>query len=102
MYVVCVTSRVKPEHAEEYLKACEENARNTRLEPGCLRFDLLRCIDPPNQFFFYEVYRSEADFKAHQQTAHYFAWRDGVADWFEEPRQGVKYNSLSPEGEENW
>ena len=70
MYVVCVISRVKPGYADQYLAECLENARNTRLEAGNLRFDVLRAEDTPDQFFFYEVYRSKADFHSHKQTAH--------------------------------
>lgn len=100
MYVVCVTSKVKPEFAGSYLGECLENARNTRLEPGNFRFDVLRAEDDPCQFFFYEVYRTKADFAAHQQTPHYFKWRDAVKDWMAEPRKGVKHGSVFPEDAE--
>ena len=96
MFVVCVTSRVRPEFAGEYLAACLENARNTRMEQGNIRFDVLNAGDDPCQFFFYEVYRSKEDFMAHQQTAHYFKWRDAVKDWMTEPRKGEKYQSVFP------
>jgi autoinducer 2-degrading protein len=103
MFVVCVTSWIKPEHADAYLAECLENARNTRKEPGNLRFDVLRCNDPSNQFFFYEVYRSEDDFKAHQQTPHYFKWRDTVTPWMEKPRVGVRHTSIFPANEtDSW
>ena len=102
MYVVCVTSRVVPEYTEKYLVASLENARSTRKEPGNLRFDVLRSEDDPNQFFFYEVYRSKADFQAHQQTPHYFKWRDAVKDWMSEPRKGIKHMSEFPAGETGW
>lgn len=96
MFVVCVTSWIKPEHIEDYIAACEENARNTRNEPGNLRFDFLRSKDPSNQFFFYEVYREEGDLAKHHQTEHYLKWKDKVTPWMEKPRVGVRYWSLSP------
>ena len=99
MYVVCVTSKVKPEFAEKFLAASLENSRATRKEPGNLRFDVLRAEDDPSQFFFYEVYRSKADFQSHQQAPHYFKWRDAVNGWMAEPRKGVKHNSEFPEGD---
>jgi len=102
MYIVCVTSKVKPECADQYLVASLENARNTRKEPGNLRFDVSRAEDDSNQFFFYEVYRSKAEFMAHQQTPHYFKWRDAVKDWMAEPRKGVRHNSEFPSGETGW
>lgn len=102
MFVVCVTSWLKSEKAEEFLAISLENARATRLEPGNLRFDVSRGADDANRFFFYEVYRDEGAFKDHQQTAHYFKWRDTVADWMAQPRQGLKFNSILPAADEAW
>jgi autoinducer 2-degrading protein len=102
MYVVCVTSWVKPEHIEDYIRACLENARETRNEPGNVRFDFLRCADPDNQFFFYEVYHAEEDFHEHHETAHYLRWRDTVTPWMERPRAAAKYHSLAPAEFANW
>ena len=99
MFAVCVTSWVKPDYVEPYVEACKENARQTRLEPGNLRFDLLQSSESENQFFFYEVYLTEEDFHRHHETDHYKKWRDSVADWLEKPRQGVKHVSLFPDSE---
>ena len=35
--------------------------------------------------------------RAHKDTPHYAAWREAVADWFVEPRYGVRYEGLCPE-----
>ena len=102
MFVVCVTIRVKPENVEEFIEATMANAAGTRAEPGNLRFDVLQEAGEPGQFFLYEVYRGEEDFRAHQETAHYLNWRQTVADWMAQPRQGIKYRSLFPEGEAAW
>jgi len=96
MFVVCVTAHVKPGNEQDFIEATLENARNTRREPGNVRFDVLRAVDPPTQFFLYEVYRSPEDFAAHQQTDHYLRWKATVADWMAQPRQGVKHNSIFP------
>ena len=108
MYVVCVHVHVKPEHRDAFIAESRENARNTIREPGNLRFDVLQkseadCrADDPNQFLLYEVYRDEAGFQAHKETAHYARWAAAVAPWMAEPRQGVKYQSLFPENEQAW
>ena len=36
------------------------------------------------------------DAAAHKQTSHYLEWRETVADWMAEPRQGISYNGLYP------
>jgi len=97
MYVVCVTVHVKDENVEDFIRATLENARNTRQEPGNVRFDVLQGEEERTRFFLYEVYRTKEDFTAHQQTAHYLAWREKVSDWMAEPRKGIRHISLFPE-----
>src|SRR5262245_18354265 len=94
MYVVCVSIQVKPEHVEEFIPATLDNARNTRQEPGNVRFDVIKAEDDPRRFFLDEVYYTKEDFAAHQQTAHYATWRDTVQDWMAQPRQGTRYHTL--------
>jgi autoinducer 2-degrading protein len=101
MYVVCVTVFVKPEKVNDFIQASKDNAGNTLNEPGNLRFDVLQAVDEPAKFFLYEVYRSEEDFKSHQQTEHYLRWRETVADMMAQPRQGVKHYSVFPK-DEDW
>ena len=100
MYVACVTVLVEPDRAEDFTKATIDNARKTRLEPDNIRFDVLRSEANPSQFFLYEAYRNPAGFNKHQQTAHYLKWRETVADWMAQPRQGVRHFSLFPEDSE--
>ena len=97
MYVVCVRVRVATGHEEAFIEATMENARNTRQEPGNVRFDVLRQTADSARFFLYEAYRDEEAFKAHQQTPHYTAWRERVAPMMTEPRQGDRHVSLFPE-----
>ena len=94
MYVVAVTVFVKPELVEKFIEATLDNARNTRQEPGNLRFDVLRAEEDPARFLLYEAYRAKEDFARHQQTDHYLRWKQTVADWMAQPRQGVKHKSV--------
>ena len=94
MYVVAVTVFVKPEHVAAFVDATLDNARNTRREPGNVRFDVLRSEEDPNRFLLYEAYRAKDDFTAHQQTPHYLRWKQTVADWMAQPRQGVKHAAV--------
>jgi quinol monooxygenase YgiN len=48
-----------------------------------------------------EVYRQPEDAVKHKETAHYLKWRAAVAEMMAEPRQGIKYNNLSP-SDEGW
>lgn len=94
MFVVAVTLFVKPEFIEPFKAATFDNARNTRQEPGNIRFDFSEHAEDPTRFFLYEVYHTPDGFAVHQQTEHYKRWKDAVADWMAQPRQGVKHNTL--------
>jgi autoinducer 2-degrading protein len=94
MYVVAVTVFVKPDCVEAFREATLDNARNTRKEPGNLRFDVLQAEDDPTRFMLYEAYKTREDFGKHQTTAHYLRWKPAVADWMAQPRQAVKHNSV--------
>lgn len=94
MYVVTVTVFVKPSFVQPFIQATLENARHTRQEPANVRFDVLEAQEEPGRFLLYEAYRDKDGFTAHQQTAHYLKWKQLVADWMAQPRQGVKHHSL--------
>ena len=97
MYVTIVYASVKPDKVEAFKQACRVNHENSIREPGNLRFDILQSATDPTKFVFYEAYKTQQDAAAHKETAHYLTWRDTVADWMAEPRQGVPYQGLFPE-----
>jgi quinol monooxygenase YgiN len=101
LFIVHVSVFVKPGTAGAFVSATLENARNSRLEPGVVRFDLLQEPVDPLRFLLVEIYRNEAAAAAHKETAHYQTWRDAVADLMAETRRGVKYINLDP-GDDGW
>lgn len=99
MLVVCVTVQVKPGMGAQFLEAALADREGTRKEPGNIRFDVLQSTTPakdgePEQFFLFEIYTDAEAFAAHQQTPHYFAFRDGVAGMMAEPRKGIRYEPV--------
>jgi (4S)-4-hydroxy-5-phosphonooxypentane-2,3-dione isomerase len=96
MLIVHVHAHVKPEFVEAFRAATAENARNSALEPGILRFDVVQQADDPTRFVLIEVYRTVEATTAHKETAHYAAWRDAVAPMMAEPRSSVKYSAVFP------
>jgi autoinducer 2-degrading protein len=99
MFVTVVYVNVKAEHVADFIESMRVNHEHSILEPGNLRFDIPQSPEDPTRFIAYEAYRDEAAAKAHKETAHYAAWRDKVADWMAEPRQGVRYDGIFPAGE---
>lgn len=98
MHVTLVHVQVKLDHIDDFIAATKRNHEASIREAGNRRFDVLQSLENSEQFILYEAYVSAEDAAAHKQTAHYLAWRDTVADWMAEPRQGVGYNGLFPQG----
>jgi autoinducer 2-degrading protein len=98
MHVTLVHVHVDPAHIDDFIAATKLNHEASIQEPGNRRFDILQSPDDPSQFILYEAYASAEAAAAHKETGHYSAWRDTVAPWMAEPRQGVRYNGLFPQG----
>jgi (4S)-4-hydroxy-5-phosphonooxypentane-2,3-dione isomerase len=100
MHIVLVHIQVKPEFIDSFIAATEENARNSILEPGVVRFDFLQQTEDPKKFTLVEVYQHTDDPLRHRETRHYLAWRDAVTDMMAEPRVGIKYKNIFPINED--
>jgi quinol monooxygenase YgiN len=101
MYIVHIHLQVKPEFLETFKAISIENARNSRLEPGIARFDVVQQVDDPYHFELIEVYRTSADPAIHKETAHYNKWRELAEPMLAEPRSRTVYNNLFP-SDEDW
>ena len=97
MVIIHVFVRVKQEAIEAFKDASRENARNSILEPGVARFDVMQQNDNLQRFLLVEVYRSEVATSQHKQTAHYEQWRDTVDSMMAEPRYSIRYTNVFPE-----
>ena len=97
MLIVHVFVHVKPEFVADFRQAIIDNARNSVLEPGIARFDVLQQADDPTRFVLVEVYRSVEATVQHKETAHYAVWRDAVAEMMVEPRSSIKYSNVFPD-----
>jgi autoinducer 2-degrading protein len=98
MHITLVHVQVKPEHIEDFINATQLNHEASILESGNRRFDILQSPDNPSHFILYEAYVDGAAAAAHKETSHYLKWRETVADWMAEPRQGIRYDGLFPKG----
>jgi len=101
MIAIHVYVHVKPESIDAFTAATVENARESRREPGVIRFDVFQQMESPEHFELIEVYRTVEAVAAHKETRHYQLWRDRVADMMAEPRRGVKFTPVSlPDNEQ--
>ncbi|WP_455887660.1 putative quinol monooxygenase [Pseudomonas rustica] len=72
MYSLFIKTRVKPGCANDFLAAIKVNAAaSVASEPGCLVFDVSQDRVDPELIYLYEIYRDDAAYDAHTQTAHF-------------------------------
>ena len=72
MYSLFIKTRVKPGSAQDFLHAIKANAAaSVSSEPGCLVFDVSQDRLDPDVIYLYEIYRDDAAYVAHTQTAHF-------------------------------
>jgi (4S)-4-hydroxy-5-phosphonooxypentane-2,3-dione isomerase len=96
LLIVHVHASVLPDRVDDFLAATEINASASRLEPGVLRFDVLRDRDDTGHLVLVEVYRDDEAAAAHKTTAHYADWRGAVAPMMARPRQSTRFVNISP------
>ena len=97
MVIVHVFIRVKTESIEAFKNASTENAKNSILEPGMRRFDVIQNSDDPGRFVLVEVYLSEQATLDHKQTSHYKQWKEAVEGMMAEPRYSIRYTNVFPD-----
>ena len=81
MYVIVGLHTIRPEHVGEYIEQVSVHAANSRAEPGCARYEVLRDLDAPNVFALIEVFEDEAAFERHRAADHYERWMAMSAGW---------------------
>lgn len=96
MHVTLVHVHVKAEHISDFIEATRKNHEASIQEDGNRRFDVLQLRDDPSRFVLYEAYTDQQAAATHKQSPHYLNWRDSVAYWMAEPRQGIGYDGLLP------
>jgi len=90
---VHVRGKLTPGSAESFFEKTINNAKNSVLEPGISRFDVLFSKD---DFLLIEVYNSKDGPGEHKKTAHYNSWREAVAPQMAVPREAKNYRTLFP------
>ncbi len=79
-YINAVDLDLVPSERDRFLEAIAEDAAATIKEPGCLQFDVLVLANDPNHLFLYEVYESEAAFRAHRESDYFKKYAETTAN----------------------
>lgn len=94
--------RCKPGTEDDFAEASMANAAASVLEPGNLRFDVLRDAEDPTRFLLVEVYADAEGPVAHKATPHYAQWRKEVEEMMAAPREAKRYVARFPVEPEAW
>jgi len=72
---IVAMSRARPGCEDAVHAALRALVEPSRLDPGCLQYDLHVSVESPGVFLFYENWASRADWEAHMGTPHLAAWK---------------------------
>lgn len=97
MFIVHVAIKVKEEEIDAFREATMQNAQNSLLEEGVVRFDVLQQQDDAAKFMLVEIYRSTNDQAKHRLTDHFKKWREDVAELIAEPYTIITYDNVFPD-----
>ncbi len=67
------------------MTAAQKAVRLTKLETGCIAYDLHRDLTDPNGFLMYEIWTSETALQAHFKEPHLLEFLQTTADFLVEP-----------------
>ena len=69
--VVTAFWEAKPGEVDSVVEILKRFLPQAQREPGVKAFQIHQSTTEPTKFFFYEVFKDEAAFAAHQETAHF-------------------------------
>ncbi len=84
----------KPGEADRIAAILDRFLPEAQREDGVKLFLISRAKDNPAQFLFYELFRDEAAFKAHQESAHFKTYIAGEALPLLAKRERAQYGLL--------
>merc|ERR1712166_1331826 len=92
---VIVKLFIKEDRVEEFGTLIADDAVKSRLEEGCIRFDVMRDRENKCIYHLYEVYKNAAAFDFHKETEHFGAFKAfGDSGGLEKPAEVTVPESL--------
>jgi quinol monooxygenase YgiN len=67
----------------------------TRLEPGCINYDVHQAADDRSQFMFYENWKSMDDLEKHREMPHMKAFKQKIGSFLTEPIEVTLFKMIS-------
>ena len=70
LYGFILHAKTRPERAEAFEALFRAYVEPSRAEPGCIEYHMLRDLEDPSLFIFYEVWQSRAHLDVHSALPH--------------------------------
>jgi quinol monooxygenase YgiN len=91
--VIVATFEARPGYEHELRQALHAVLGPTRLEPGCLRFDMYQGIDPTSSFLLFETFTGQQAVDEHRATDHYREFRAALKSLLARPHEVAQMTS---------
>ncbi len=89
-------AKTRPEQANAFEALLRPHVEPSRQEPGCIEYHMLRDLQDPTLFIFYEVWASKADLDVHLALPHMRAFFEQRMDYLEQDLEIQQVEMLSP------
>ena len=96
LLTVLARLQAKPGKESELRQALLGLINPTRLEPGCVRYDLHESNEKPGLFFFYEIWKSSQALAQHFETHHLRDMQKKAPELLSEPLDLQYLSMISP------
>ena len=96
MLVLSATFTAKPHARPALLDMAAMLIPLSRAEPGCLRYDFLQSPHEPNQFVFFELWKSRADLDEHFQKPYFKILEARLPELIEGEAEILTYETSGP------
>jgi len=93
MIVVTAKMKVKPDVKYEFMVETEPLIKHTRLEKGCMSYNLYTDIDDPNQMVMLEFWNDKESLDAHMESIHFKNFGKAIPKYLAHEIEISKYDA---------
>lgn len=93
MIIVLAKATAKENMVKDIINKSDSLIKNTRLEKGCIEYNLLDPIDSDNTLLFVEKWESKEDLESHLQQTHFIKFGSDIEEFLAKDLEITVYSS---------
>lgn len=94
-YAFILNAKTRPERADAFERLFRAYVEQSRQEPGCIEYHMLRDLKDPSLFIFFEVWASQAAFEVHTALPHMRTFAEQRGEYLERDFEVQRIEMLS-------